>query len=97
MPPVAMALSTPWIPNGAKPPWEGWTKLVVWKDRIIMTMTARKGMAIFHTMFTLLDFARLATPSRFMTVNTAMSTTEITMPIGVRTVTPPEVLVSQGK
>src|SRR5215212_11813676 len=97
MPPVAMALSTPWIPKGMKPPWVGWAKLVVWKDRIIMTMTASTGMAIFQIMITLLDFARLATPRRFITVNTAMSITEMTMPIGVRIVTPADVEVSHGK
>src|SRR5215208_1841462 len=97
MPPVAMALSMPCIPNGAKPPWVDEVKLVVWKDRMIMTMTARKGIATFHTMIALLDFAKLATPKRFMIVNTPMSTTDMTIPTVVRTVTPPDVLVSHGK
>jgi hypothetical protein len=60
-------------------------------------MTARTGMAIFQIIITLLDFARLATPRRFMTVNTAMRMTETTIPSGVRSVTPPEVLVNHGK
>jgi hypothetical protein len=32
-----------------------------------------------------------------MTVNRAMSTTEMTMPMGVKRVTPSEVVVSHGK
>src|SRR5215208_5162492 len=59
-------------------------------------MTARAGMAIFHIMITLLDFARLATPRRFMIVQTAMRMTEITMPIGVRRTAPADVWVRNG-
>jgi hypothetical protein len=95
MPPVAMALRMPWIPNGAKPPAA--LKLEALKDRIIKAIMARKGMASFHTVIALLDLARLATPRMFMTVNRAISTTATTMPGPVRTVTPAVVEVSHGK
>ena len=66
------------------------------KATIISTVTARKGIAIFHIMIALLDFARLPTPRRFMMVNTPMRATEKTIPSAVRTSVPPWLTIIQG-
>jgi hypothetical protein len=71
-PPVEIAEKIPCQPYGLKPP-AAW-KFAPWKTVTMSATIAIAGIAIFHTVIALFDFASFATPRMFTTVKTSIST-----------------------
>jgi len=94
-PPVASAEKTPCQPNGMKPPPA--VKFPPLKRVPISATIASTGIAIFHAVIGVFDFASQRTPSAFTTVKSAISTTATPYPCVVSTVSPPDVFVSHGR
>jgi hypothetical protein len=87
MPLVDTAARTPPAPAGANP--SAALKLLPWKLAIASTRIVNTGTATFHHVAALLVWASLRTLRKLIAVKIAISATAATMPVAVRTFSPP--------
>ena len=79
--PSGIAMNTPLMPNGMKPPPA--VKFEPWKTLVMMRMTVANGTRIFQYMATVLVLAIHLMPNRFSAVNTNMKPIATSRPFPV--------------
>jgi hypothetical protein len=87
IPLVETAARTPVAPSGANP--SAAVKLPGWKLTIASTAIVSSGTATFHHVAALLVWASLRTLRKLIAVKIAIRTTAATIPVPVRTLSPP--------